>query len=159
MIESVLIPQDRKKVLTKEVMDHIGNKLNLNVSRKDNTVYIDGEGLELFQAKSIIKAIGRGFSPERAYRLLDLDETLDVVELKKLGERRALTIKSRIIGTNGKTRKKLEEYSGASISIYGNTIALIGTFEQIQSAKEAVMMFIKGVKHTTVYKFLEQVRK
>jgi len=109
--------------------------------------------------RDIIHAIGRGFSPERALRLSDEECVLDILDLTEyVGDsERALTrYKGRIIGKEGRTRKIIEELTGASISVYGKTISLIGTFNQNAIAREAVEMILRGSNHSTVYKFLER---
>ena len=42
------------------------------------------------------------------------------------------------------------------ISVYGKTVSLIGDMERIQIAKEAVQMILDGVRHKSVYAFLEK---
>jgi ribosomal RNA assembly protein len=68
-------------------------------------------------------------------------------------------VKGRIIGTEGKTRKIIEELSEALISVYGHTISIIGGVEQSEIAREAVNMLIKGSQHATVYKYLQRKRQ
>ena len=67
-------------------------------------------------------------------------------------------IKSRLIGTKGKTRISIEECSGCFISIYGKTVSIIGKYEQINIAREAINMIIRGSKHSKVYSFLQQAK-
>ena len=38
-------------------------------------------------------------------------------------------LKGRIIGECGKSRRTIEETSGADVSVYGHTVGLIGIFE------------------------------
>jgi len=158
MIETVLIPEDRIKIINKSVTDKLKESLNVTVSLEENAVLIDGEGLELFQAKNVVKAIGRGFSPVRAYRLMSDDVMLETIDLKGYGESRSSAIKSRIIGAGGKTREIIEECTKAAVSVYGRTISLIGTWEQIKNARVAVDMLINGAMHRSVYSFLEKIR-
>jgi ribosomal RNA assembly protein len=67
-------------------------------------------------------------------------------------------IKGRIIGTEGKTRKLIEELSEADLVVYGHTIGIIGNFEQADTARNAVQMLIDGCQHHTVYKYLQRKR-
>jgi ribosomal RNA assembly protein len=153
-----LVPQDRIKVIKdEETRNKIKKSLNVKLSFQENSVLIEGEGLELFQAKSIVKAIGRGFSPEKAFRLLSEDEILEIVELTGFDKKMKI-IKSRLIGSKGKTRRMIENYSGCSVSIYGKTVSLIGKYDQMSIAKEAIDMIIRGSKHSKVYNFLEQAK-
>jgi len=117
----------------------------------------------LFRAKEIVNAIGRGFSPERAFRLLDDDEALlEIMDLRETLGRSQSDIKrlsGRVIGKNGKTRRLIEELTEASISVYGHTISVIGNPDQTEAAKEAVLMLIRGSQHSTVYRFLHRKRR
>jgi len=45
------------------------------------------------------------------------------------------------------------------VSVYGKTVALIGDMERIQIAKEAVEMILEGVRHKSVYAFLEKKKQ
>ena len=159
ILEAVLVPEERIKVIKDgEIRNKITRVLDVKLKFIENSVSIEGEGLELYQAKTIIKAIGRGFSPENAFRLLKEDETLEVIELTQFNENKQKTIKSRIIGTRGKTWKIIESFSGCSLSVYGKTISLIGNYEQLNIAREAVQMIIRGSKHSKVYTFLHQAK-
>jgi ribosomal RNA assembly protein len=117
----------------------------------------------LFRAKEVVTAIGRGFSPERAFRLLRNEDTmLEVIDLRQLVGRSPAGIqrlKGRIIGKDGKTRRIIEELTEADISVYGHTVSIIGNFEQTDAAREAVLMLIKGSQHGTVYRFLQRKRQ
>jgi ribosomal RNA assembly protein len=50
----------------------------------------------------------------------------------------------------------IEKCSGCSLSVYGKTVSLIGNYEQLNIAREAVQMIIRGSKHSKVYGFLFQ---
>jgi ribosomal RNA assembly protein len=117
----------------------------------------------LFRAKEVVTAIGRGFSPEHAFRLLEDDETmLEVLDLRETVGRSQSDmkrLKGRVIGKEGKTRRILEELTEANISVYGHTISIIGEIDQVETAKEAVQMLIRGSLHSTVYRFLHRKRK
>ena len=117
----------------------------------------------LFRAKETVIAIGRGFSPERAFRLLHDDEVLlDIIDLREVVGRSQSDIKrlkGRVIGKNGKTRMLIEELTESSLSVYGHTISIIGNADQKEAAKEAIRMLIRGSQHSTVYRFLHRKRR
>jgi len=69
------------------------------------------------------------------------------------------TVRARLIGTNGKTRRIIEELSEAEVSIYGNTVAIIGDYLQLDISRNSIMMILNGNQHGTVYKYLERRRK
>ncbi len=116
-----------------------------------------------FKAIEIISAISRGFSPHRAYRLLsDEDLIFQIIDLKYYAGKSSNAMdrtKGRIIGQNGKSRKTIEDLSGASVSVLGHTVALIGKFEEVRLANDAVVMILKGSTHKTVYAMLQQARR
>ena len=159
MKQIVLVPDDRVGVITLDVRKEIKTKLAVTVDLNKNAVELDGEGIELQTAINIIKAVGRGFAPIRAFRLFDENQTVDIIELSSFSEARAASIKSRVIGTKGYTRERIEDSSGAAISVYGKTIGIIGTWEQIDIAKTAIEKLINGAMHSSVEKFLLRSRK
>jgi len=117
----------------------------------------------LFKAKDVATAIGRGFSPEHAFRLIyDEEAVLEVIDLRTIfgrSESDIRRIKGRIIGMNGKTRRIIEELTDTYVTLYGHTVSIIGNVEQVQAAKEAIQMLISGSLHSTVYRFLHRKRR
>ncbi len=117
----------------------------------------------LFKTKDIITAIGRGFSPEHAFRLIrDEEASLDIIDLRAIfgrSESDIRRVKGRIIGMDGKTRRIIEELTETDVSVYGHTVSIIGNIEQVQAAKEAIQMLIRGSLHSKVYRFLHRKRR
>jgi len=169
----VKIPQDRIGVLIGpegQVKAAIEKKLSVELQVESETggititmLPIASDPTVLFRAKEVVSAIGKGFSPERAFRLLDDDEALlEVIDLREaLGRAQSdiKRLKGRVIGKNGKTRQLVEELTEASLSVYGHTISIIGSFEQTEVAKEAIRMLLRGSQHSTVYRFLHRKRR
>ena len=50
----------------------------------------------------------------------------------------------------------LERLTGTRISIYGKTAAIIGAFDDVERAKEAIEKLVGGFSHRSVYEFLEK---
>jgi ribosomal RNA assembly protein len=117
----------------------------------------------LFRAKEVVTAIGRGFSPEHAFRLINDEEAvLDLIDLRVAfgkSESDIKRVKGRIIGMEGKTRRIIEELTDANVAVYGHTISIIGNIDQAQIAREAVEMLVRGSLHATVYRFLHRKRR
>ena len=132
-----------------------GVEINLNEKATDPSV--------LFRAKDVVTAVGRGFSPDQAFRLIrNEDVVFDFIDLRSIFGRSDSDIrrvKSRIIGMNGKTRRTIEELTEADVVVYGHTVGFIGTFEQVDIARNAVQMIIQGSEHHSVYNFLQKKRR
>ena len=169
----VKIPGDRIGALVGPngtVKSIIERKLSviLEIDSEDGSVQITlpsnvEDPTVLFRAKEVITAIGRGFAPEHAFRLLEDEEVVfEVIDLREIVGRSSSDLKrlkGRVIGKEGKTRRIVEELSEANISIYGHTISIIGYPDQAAIAREAVNMLIRGSLHGTVYRFLHKKRR
>jgi ribosomal RNA assembly protein len=116
----------------------------------------------MFTVKNIVKAIGRGFNPKKALTLQDEDNDLMVIELEEYvgtSKNAQNRVRGRIIGKEGKSRELLEELTECLVSVYGGTVALIGPYEMLQVAKEAVEMLLSGSYHKTVWNHLYAYRR
>jgi len=121
-----------------------------------------GDVSVVFTVRNIVQAIGRGFSPKRALVLLDEDTDILVLDLADyVGDSRSNQerIKGRIIGKEGKSRALIEELTECQVSVYGSTVALIGSYEMLPIAREAVEMLLNGAFHKTVWNHLYAVRR
>ena len=116
---------------------------------------------EALKVRDLVTAIGRGFSEERAFRLLKEDVYFEVFDIKDYAHsrNRLAQIKARVIGTRGKTRRIVEELTSVDMSVYGHTVALIGEAFHLAIARDAVEMLLRGSEHNTVYRFLERKRE
>jgi ribosomal RNA assembly protein len=116
----------------------------------------------LLKAKDVVNAIGRGFTPEITFRLIrNEDDIYDMIDLRLIfgrNESDIKRIKSRIIGTEGKTRKLVEELTEADVVVYGHTVGIIGSFEEADAAHNAIQMIIDGCEHHTMYNYLQKKR-
>ncbi len=122
-----------------------------------------GDPIGLLKARDIVTAIGRGFSPDRANRLLKEDTYLAVIDIKQVTGKRTKAslwrIRSRVIGANGRARQRIEELSGCAISVQGATVALIGDEKQLERASRAVQLLLRGSEHSTIFRMLVHERR
>jgi ribosomal RNA assembly protein len=129
--------------------------LNLSPNAEDPSL--------MFRAKELITAIGKGFAPERAFRLIQDDEALlEVIDLREIFGRSSSElqrVKGRIIGQKGKTRRIIEELTDAEVSIYGHTVTIIANADEMDITREAVKMLLQGRQHNSVYRFLNKKRR
>jgi ribosomal RNA assembly protein len=144
----------------------LGVQLEVDSESGNVTITLSPEASDpsmLFRAKEVVSAIGRGFSPEKARRLVEDEEAvLMVIDLRDFVGKSESDIKrlsGRIIGKEGKTRRVIEELTDTYVSVYGHTISIIGTMEEAEIARQAIEMFIRGRLHASVYRFLNAKRR
>ncbi|UCG69975.1 MAG: RNA-processing protein [Thermoplasmata archaeon] len=167
----IKIPLERVGVLVgkdgeikKRIEDETGTTLNIDSENGDVTIDDTKSQDPILSLKcaDMVKAIGRGFSPTKAFRLLN-DEVyftlLDMRDFVGKNQKHVRRIRARVIGTKGKTRRLIEELTGVNVSIYGNTIGVIGENIEISVAVTAIEMLLSGSEHSAVYGFLEKKRK
>ena len=163
------IPKDRIGVLVGPkgtVKSRVEDSMGVDLTIDSETGLVDirlrkdtQDPSNALRAKDIVVAIGRGFSPERALSLVNEDNTLDVVDLHDIfgkNEAEIRRVDGRIIGREGKTRRIIEEMTGTLVSVSGHTVSIIGSYESVSTAKDAIEKLLKGRQHGTVYKFLRR---
>lgn len=166
MTQFVKVPKERIAVIigpsgaVKKQIEEAA-KLKLEINSEDGRVEIKDEEDPVagMRAMEVIKAIARGFSPEKAMELFYEDFlTLDIIDLSEAAStpKELARLKGRIIGREGKTREIAERLINVKISVYGKTVSVIGFPEQTTIIRTAIDMLINGVNHGTVYSFLEK---
>jgi len=136
----------------------------LSVDSKSGSVVVKCDSIEKgdpMKAVRVVEAIGRGFSPQRAHRLLGEEVAFEVIDLRDFAGKSVNAlgrIRGRIIGVNGKSRRVIEELTGCYLSVYGRSVALIGEPTEMRLAMEAVKMLASGSPHRTVYNMLQKAR-
>lgn len=146
----------------KSLEDDLG--IRLSVDGKSGTVVIRGDTIDKadpLTAMRVIEAIGRGFSPQRAKRLLVEGVAFETIDLRDYAGKSANSmerIRGRVIGLKGKSRRVIEELTQCYISVYGRSVAIIGEEAEIKLASEAVQMLASGSQHKTVYNMLQKAR-
>jgi len=167
--EYLKIPRERvgvvigKNGITKNEIENL-TKTEIMVDSEAGSVAISPteeteDPLAVWKARYIVKAIGRGFNPEISVKLMGDETILEIINLPDYvgkSKKAILRQKARIIGKDGRTKDIITDMTGVDISIYGKTVSIIGDMEQIHIAKEAVEMILNGVRHKTVYAFLER---
>ncbi|MCS7094630.1 MAG: KH domain-containing protein [Thaumarchaeota archaeon] len=118
-----------------------------------------GDPVALFKAKDIVNAIGSGFRPELAMKLISDNTSLTVLDVSEfIGKdfRDLRRVMGRIIGSQGKTKRIIEETTHVDVAIQGDRVAILGHPEDVEAARRAVMMLVQGSPHNVVYRYLDQ---
>ena len=169
--QSIKIPVDRigalvgkEGVIKSEIEKRCNVRLDINGETGDVQLAYDVQSLregDPFKAEQVITAIARGFSPQRAFILFNEGAILSTFDLRQFtgkSENSLARIKSRLIGSDGKARKLIEQLSGTAISIYGHTVAIIGDPEKSKVAEEALVKLALGGTHKAAYQMLQKHR-
>ena len=158
---AVLIGIDGK--VKKEIEKALGVKINIDSKTGDCEVLpiIDDPNyipLNVYTAQKIVNAINRGFNPAKAMKLIEEDYDIEVFNLLSIlgkSEKHIKRVKGRIIGRSGEMRRAIERFAESFVSVYGKTVSVIALYEDLQIARKAINMIIKGMPHHMVLKYLE----
>jgi ribosomal RNA assembly protein len=165
-MQHVTIPQDRIGVLIgeggatmREIEDRAEVRLDIDSESGSVAVESVGDPVTGMVAPDVVRAVGRGFAPDQALSLLDDDlrrfELIDVAAATR-NQKDLQRQKGRLIGEDGRTRELMEELTGAEVVIYGTTVGVIGSPEEVAAVRRAVEMILDGAPHGAVYAFLER---
>ncbi len=164
-MQIIKIPHERVKALlgaSGETKDYLEQRMQVTLTvDSDGAVVVSGEPLDEFIGKDIVKAIGRGFEPAVALRLLSDEYGFRLIDLRDYGtsEKDIHRIKGRIIGEKGRTKEIIKEEVDAEVAIYGHTVGVVSKLETLDYAVEAIFKLIEGANHATVYGYLEKRRR
>ncbi len=161
MIDFVAIPRERMKFLEKKSVKELEKLAEVKIKQNEDISIESEDSIKIMRVKLVLKAFGRGFDFNDALNLLDEDYIFESIEIREYGKsrERILTLKGRVIGTSGKMKKMIEECSEVKVAIYEKTISIIGRWDKIMVAKQAIEMILTGSLHDTVCRFLEGRRR
>ena len=160
-MKQVKIPEKRVGVLigeggeTKEEFEDV---TDCSLRIEDNVAKIEGDALDEMDGQRIVKAIGRGFNPDKAFKIIEKEYTFNQIDINQFAnsENDKERLKGRVIGRDGEARKHIEKMTETDISVFGKTIGFIGNARNIQVAREAVKQLLNGSSHSTAYNYLEK---
>ncbi len=118
--------------------------------------------INLWKARDIVKAIGRGFSPQRAFNIMKPSVIFEMISLKEevgTSPNALRNVRARVIGRKGTTRNFIEQATKTYISVYHNTVSFIGELKKVEIARNAVIKLIRGAKHSSVYNYIDKQMK
>ncbi|KNE68210.1 hypothetical protein AMAG_12889 [Allomyces macrogynus ATCC 38327] len=168
----VLIPPHRLTPLKKEwlqiytpLVEHMGLQCGSTSSPSASSCGCScaetKEPSSLQKGHDFVKAFAVGFDVTDALALLRLDDLfLDSFEIKDVktlnGDHLSRAI-GRIAGKNGKTKFTIENASRTRIVVADTKIHILGSFQNIRVAKDAVVSLILGSPPGKVYSTLRTV--
>jgi len=165
-MQVVKIPSERVPVVIGKKGEVKGNierrgKVKLDIDYEGEVEISSENSIDEWKAADVVKAIGRGFGPDRAFELFNDEFSLKIIDLKQIfdSDKDITRYKGRVIGHAGKAKRVIEVTSGADLCIYGNTISIIGRLDALGLAESAVNKLLEGSSHAKVYAMLEKGRR
>jgi ribosomal RNA assembly protein len=138
--------------------DKLEKKLEVTIKIEGKKVTIEGEELKEYEAMIVLEAIKFGFSVSTALLAANEGMVFRVIPIKHFTRRKDMEeVRGRIIGTEGKTKRTIEQVSGCSLVIQNNHVGIIGPAESIEEATTAITNLIRGTKQSNIYRFLEKM--
>ena len=152
------IPENRVSILigekgkTKRLIEKL-TKSKLTISNKGNITILS----ENLKTRDIVEAIGRGFNPKIALKLISEDIIFDLIEINDFSKNklRQSSLRSRVIGRNGSAKKMIETRTNTDITVFGKTVAFIGKVEDVYLARRTIELILQGSQHGSVYRWLK----
>ena len=137
----------------KELEKNLGVKLSIT----GKEVSINGTPEEEYYAEKMVDALSLGFPIELVLLIKEEDYAFEILNIKDFTKRKDFErIRGRIIGTNGKALKVLNELTKCNFVVQNNQVGIIGDSEYIKNGEDAVISIIRGARHANVYGYLEK---
>ncbi len=131
--------------------------LKVKITNRGKEVNISGKPEDEFIAEKVIDALNLGFPFSVAILIKEEDFVFETIHIKDHTTRKDLErIRARIIGKKGKALQTLSQLTKCYFELKDNKIGIVGDAENIENAQEAIILIIKGSKHSNVYAHLEK---
>ena len=140
----------------KKNLEKLAKALNVRLKLDGNTLSIDGNALDEYNALNMIKAIFAGFDLKTALLLQNEECMIDEIKIKYyVKPSRLKQVKARVIGAEGRALKTISLLSECFLKLSDNSVFIIGNVEDVKIARNALISLIKGSRHSNVYAKLE----
>jgi ribosomal RNA assembly protein len=141
----------------KKATPSIESKIKVRISFGKDRVHVDGKEVDEYLVSQIVRAVDLGFDVEDALLLLKDNFILEFIDVKSHTRRKNLKdVRARLIGTDGKAKRTIENLTGAVIVISDNCVGVIGEAKSMDATLQAIESLIQGSKHGNVFSYLEK---
>ncbi len=150
-----LIVENNRRI--KKAVPLIEARVKIKINCSKGSVFIEGPEYHEYIVEKILKAVDFGFDVEDALMLLNDNFTIEFINVKEHTHRKNLTdIRARLIGTDGRAKRTIEELTGGAVVLNANTIGIIVDSEHLSQTVQGIKSIIQGAKHGNVFSYLEK---
>lgn len=144
----------------KKAKNELEKALNIEISIEGKKVIIEGSSIEEYEATKVLDAINFGFSAKKAIVLKEDTMDFKIINIKNFSKKKDLkTVRGRIIGSKGRTKKTIENITGCNLVIKENEMGIICSVDSIDEVMTAIENLIRGTKQSNTYRYLEKMNK
>jgi ribosomal RNA assembly protein len=153
-MQEIYVEQIGKVLQSKKKLE---SEFEVKITNQGKNLFVDGDTDKEFTALQAMEAVNLGFSTDKVILLKDENIILQTIHIKDITKRHDLErVRARIIGTQGKTLKTLNNLTNCEFSLNDNQIGIIGYTEDIEEAIQAITSLIQGSKQANVYAHAER---
>jgi ribosomal RNA assembly protein len=115
---------------------------------------------DVLKVRDFVIALDNCVDENIAKEILKKDLMLYLIDLKDIVSKDEVKrIMARIIGEGGKIKAKISEITGCHITINDSRILLIGNFDEVEYAKQAIQIIVDGSPFARLFKYLDKVKR
>ena len=136
-------------------------KIDINIDKQGNIELksTTSDPIIEYIALKVLEALSLGFDLETSLYLRNEDYILITLNIKDfVKSQRVEKIKGIVIGTEGKTKRVVEQLTESDIKVSDHTVAIIGKTEHAELASAAIKSLLRGAKQANIYTYLEKNR-